>query len=57
MSALDKVKNKFQAARGHTKKVVGEVTNDPSLEADGKADQASGNLKQSGEHIKDAFKP
>lgn len=56
MSALDKIKNKMQAGRGRTKKVAGRASGDRSLEAEGKTDQVSGNLEQSGENIKDAFK-
>lgn len=56
MSALDKIKNKLQAGKGRTKKAAGRATDDRSLEAEGKGDQVSGNLKQGGENIKDAFK-
>ncbi len=56
MSALDKIKNKLQAGKGRTKKAAGRATDDRSLEAEGKSDQVSGNLKQGGENIKDAFK-
>ena len=40
MSTVDKAKNKVQEAEG----------------ARGKRDKASGNLKQAGEKVKDAFK-
>lgn len=56
MSALDKIKNKVQSGKGRTKKAAGRATDDRSLEAKGKGDQVSGNLKQSGENVKDAFK-
>lgn len=56
MSAIDKIKNKVQGGKGRTKKSVGRATRDRSLEAEGKGDQVSGNLKQSGENVKDAFK-
>ncbi len=56
MSAIDKIKNKVQGGKGRTKKSVGRATHDRSLEAEGKGDQVSGNLKQSGENVKDAFK-
>lgn len=32
------------------------MTGDESLEAEGKGDQAKGDLKQAGEHVKDALK-
>lgn len=56
VSAVDKIKNKFQSSKGKMKKDVGKATNDRSLEAKGKGDQVSGHLKQAGENVKDAFK-
>ncbi len=35
---------------------VGEVTDDKDLKAEGKGDQAKGNLKQAGEKVKDVLK-
>jgi len=49
------MKDKAQAAHGKAKEAVGKATNDKYLEGEGKADKASGNLKQAGEKIKDAF--
>ncbi len=56
MSAIDKAKNKAQAAKGQVKEAAGKATNDNSLEAEGKGDQVAGNLKQAGEKLKDAVK-
>jgi uncharacterized protein YjbJ (UPF0337 family) len=56
MSAIDKAKDKMQEAKGHVKEGVGKVTDDRSLEAEGKGDKVSGNLKQAGEKVKDAFR-
>jgi uncharacterized protein YjbJ (UPF0337 family) len=56
MSTVDKAKNKVQEAKGHLKKAAGKATDDHSLEAEGKRDQAAGNLKQAGEKVKDAVK-
>jgi uncharacterized protein YjbJ (UPF0337 family) len=56
MSTTDKVKNKLQTGKGHIKSAAGKATNDRSLEAEGKRDEASGNLKQAGEKVKDALK-
>jgi uncharacterized protein YjbJ (UPF0337 family) len=56
MSTVDKAKNKAQELKGHGKEAAGKVTNDKSLEAEGKKDQAVGNLKQAGEKLKDAVK-
>jgi uncharacterized protein YjbJ (UPF0337 family) len=56
MSAIDKAKDKAQAAKGQVKEAAGKATNDRSLEAEGKGDQVAGNLKQAGEKLKDAVK-
>ena len=56
MSTTDKAKNKVQEVKGHVKEATGKATDDRSLEAEGKADKVSGNLKQAGEKIKDAVK-
>ncbi len=56
MSGIDKAKNKAEELQGQGKETLGRATDDPDLEAEGKADQASGNLKQAGEKIKDVFK-
>ena len=37
-------------------KLAGKATDDRSLEAEGKSDQAKADLKQAGEKVKDAFK-
>ena len=56
MSAEDKVKNTAETAKGNVKEGVGKATGNESLEAEGRADQAKGRLKQAGEKIKDVFK-
>ena len=56
MSAMDKMKNKGQELTGQGKEHVGRATGDENLEAEGHKDQASGNLKQAGEKVKDVFK-
>ena len=56
MSATDKAKDKLQEAKGKLKKNTGEAVGNPRLEAEGRADQTEGNLKQAGEKVKDAFK-
>jgi uncharacterized protein YjbJ (UPF0337 family) len=56
MGLDDKVDNKSEELGGKVKEGVGKATDDKSLEAEGKADQTSSNLKQAGEDIKDAFK-
>jgi uncharacterized protein YjbJ (UPF0337 family) len=55
MSTADKVNNKIEEVGGKAKEKVGEHTGDKDLQAEGKADQVKGNLKQAGEKIKDAL--
>ena len=54
MALEDKAKNAAETARGKAKEVVGGATGDKDLEAEGKADQVVGHLKQAGEKVKDA---
>jgi uncharacterized protein YjbJ (UPF0337 family) len=56
MGIDDKIDNKTEEAAGKVKEGVGKATDDERLEAEGKGDQASSNLKQAGEKVKDAFK-
>ena len=56
MSGMDKMKNKAQELTGEGKEAVGDATDNRDLEAEGKKDQAAGNLKQAGEKVKDVFK-
>jgi len=56
MATVDKAKNTAQQAKGKVKETVGDATGNDSLKAKGKADQTKGNLKQAGQHVKDAFK-
>ena len=56
MSSGDKISNKIDELAGKGKEAAGKATHDPDLEAEGKVDQATSNLKQAGEKVKDAFK-
>ncbi|AEV83444.1 CsbD family protein [Actinoplanes sp. SE50] len=56
MAFDDKVDNKAEELGGKVKEGVGKATDDEQLEAEGHADQASANIKQAGEKIKDVFK-
>jgi uncharacterized protein YjbJ (UPF0337 family) len=56
MSAEDKAKNTAEQAKGKVKEDAGKLTGNESLEAEGHADQAKGNLKHAGEKVKDVFK-
>jgi len=55
MGAMDKVNNKAEELKGDAKEKYGDATNNESLQAEGKKDQVTGNLKQAGEKVKDAF--
>ncbi len=44
------------AAKGRVKKTVGKATGNRSMEAEGRGDQAKGNLRRAGQKVKDAFK-
>jgi uncharacterized protein YjbJ (UPF0337 family) len=57
MSGADKARNKLQQVRGKIKAATGRATNDPGLEAQGRADQRTSHLKDAGEKVKDAFRP
>jgi uncharacterized protein YjbJ (UPF0337 family) len=56
MGTNDKIDNKTDELKGKVKEAVGDATDNRDLEAEGKADQTRGNLKQAGEKVKDAFK-
>jgi uncharacterized protein YjbJ (UPF0337 family) len=56
VSAGDKIKNKVQSSKGQVKRAAGKATKNRSLEAKGKGDVVSANLKQAGEKVKDALK-
>jgi uncharacterized protein YjbJ (UPF0337 family) len=56
MSATDKAKNKIEEVTGKAKEEIGQATDNTDLEAEGRKDQAKGNLKNAGEKVKDAFK-
>jgi uncharacterized protein YjbJ (UPF0337 family) len=56
MSFADKMNNKARELRGRMKRNAGEVTGDRRLEAEGRAEETGGHLRQAGEKIKDAFR-
>jgi uncharacterized protein YjbJ (UPF0337 family) len=55
MGADDKLKNMGEDMSGKVKEATGKVTDDESLEAEGKMDQSKADVKQAGEKVKDAF--
>jgi len=56
MGLDDKIKNAAQDLAGKAKEAVGKATGDDQKVAEGKTDQASASVKQTGEDIKDVFK-
>ena len=54
MSIAKTIAHKAEAAKGSAKRMAGRVTGSRRLRAEGRADQAKGNLKQAGAKIKDA---
>jgi uncharacterized protein YjbJ (UPF0337 family) len=56
MATEDKFDNKVEELKGRGKETLGRATDDPDLEAEGRADRTKGNLKQAGEKIKDVFR-
>ena len=55
MSAMDKLSNKAEELQGKAKEAAGDATDNEDLKAEGQADQATANLKQAGEKVKDVF--
>jgi uncharacterized protein YjbJ (UPF0337 family) len=56
MSIAKKIAHKLEAVKGTFKKTAGRSTGNRSMEAEGRGDQAKGNLKQAGAKVKDAVK-
>ena len=56
MGLDDKIDNKAENVGGKAKEGVGRATGDERLEAEGRGDQASSEVKQAGEKVKDAAK-
>jgi uncharacterized protein YjbJ (UPF0337 family) len=56
MSIFKKFAHKAEAVKGGAKKRAGRATGSRRLRAEGRSDQAMGNLKQAGENVKDAVK-
>lgn len=56
MSISKKFAHSAEATKGRVKKVIGRATGNQRLEAEGRADQAKGNLKLAAAKVRDAFK-
>ena len=55
MATEDKAAHKATEVKGDVKETLGKATGNEELEAEGKGDQAKGNLKQAGDKVKDVF--
>lgn len=53
MSVFDKAKDKAEQALGQAKEKLGQKTDNEDLEASGKADQAEGQIKETGHDLRD----
>ncbi len=53
MSAVDKIKNVAEEIAGKTREVVGKVTGNEVMTAEGMAEQLDADIKQAHEHEKD----
>ncbi|GGV41491.1 UPF0337 protein [Kitasatospora herbaricolor] len=56
MSTGDKIGNTGEKLKGNAKETAGKALGNERLTAEGKADQAKADVKQAGEHAKDALK-
>ena len=56
MGTDDKVSNKAEELKGKAKAAVGDATDNEQWQAEGRAEQTKGSLKQAGEKVKDAFR-
>jgi uncharacterized protein YjbJ (UPF0337 family) len=54
MSLIDKAKHKLQDAKGKVKEETGKAIGNEQMEYEGKVEQGKANMKQSGEHVRDA---
>ncbi|GGS17493.1 MULTISPECIES: CsbD family protein [Actinokineospora] len=53
MSMFDKAKDKAEQMLGHAKEKLGHATDNRDMEASGKADQTSGEIKEAGHTLRD----
>jgi uncharacterized protein YjbJ (UPF0337 family) len=56
MGADEKFDNKAEELKGRAKQAVGDATGNEQWQAEGRAEQAKGSLKQAAEKVKDAFR-
>ena len=55
MGAGDKIQHAAEGAAGKAKEAAGKVTDDQRLEAEGRKDQVTSDVKKAGDKVKDAF--
>jgi uncharacterized protein YjbJ (UPF0337 family) len=56
MGVTDKMDNKAEELKGKAKQKAGAATGNEQWQAEGKVDEAKGDLKQAGEKVKDVFR-
>ncbi len=56
MGIGDKAKNAAEKAMGKGKETAGDAKGDDKLKNEGRGDQSKADVKNAGEHVKDAFK-
>jgi uncharacterized protein YjbJ (UPF0337 family) len=56
MGIGDKIQNKAEELAGKAKASTGDATDNERLEAEGRAEESSAHVKQSGENVKDALR-
>jgi uncharacterized protein YjbJ (UPF0337 family) len=54
--AGDKIKHKVEEMTGKTKENVGDATDNERLQAEGAAEESSGQMKQAGDNVVDALR-
>jgi uncharacterized protein YjbJ (UPF0337 family) len=53
MSMGDKIEHQAEEAKGRVKKNVGDATDDPEMEAEGRKETLAAEAKQAGDKVKD----
>jgi uncharacterized protein YjbJ (UPF0337 family) len=56
MSAEHKARNTADRLKGKAKEIMGRMTGNESMEAEGRAEQSKSDIKQAGQKTKDAFR-
>lgn len=53
-NGVDKLKHNLKEAIGKSKEFIGEKTDNPSLETEGREEKQEANLQQAGDHVEDS---